>query len=115
MTEEERAEVEAVEEMTEEMSKNEGGTTIMAAPSSINYSDTPLDAVQIQILRKLLHGESVRDIIKENRLMTSMVADAINEALFDEIGDTVLSCEDDVLSLVDDYRNDLAQLLGEKT
>ena len=42
-----------------------------------------------------------------------IVADAINEAMFDEIGDTVLSCEDDVLSLVDDYRDDIAQLLGE--
>ena len=45
--------------------------------------------------------------------MPSMVADAINEAMFDEIGDTVLSCEDDVLSLVDDYRDDIAQLIGE--
>ena len=62
---------------------------------------------------QLLLGEPVRDIIKENRLMPSMVADAINEALFDEIGDTVLSCEDDVLSLVGDYRDDIEQLLGE--
>ena len=44
--------------------------------------------------------------------MPSIVADTINEALFDEIGDTVLSCEDDRLSLVEDYCDDLAQILG---
>lgn len=86
----------------------DASSTAQAAPP-----DLPLDAVQIQILRRLLSGESVRDIIKTNRLMPSMVADAINEAMFDEIGDTVLSCEDDALSLVDDYRDDIAQLLGE--
>ena len=75
--------------------------------------DIPLDAVQIQILRILLRGESVLKIVKKNRLMPSMVADAINEALFDEIGDTVLSCEDDMLSIVEDYRDDISQMLGE--
>lgn len=75
--------------------------------------DIPLDAVQIQILRILLRGESVLKIVKKNRLMPSMVADAINETLFDEIGDTVLSCEDDMLSIVEDYRDDISQMLGE--
>jgi hypothetical protein len=35
----------------------------------------------------------------------------INEALFDDFGDTVLTCEDDRLSLVEDYRDDLALML----
>ena len=92
---------------------SEAVAPVMDVPSESDHPDLPLDAVQVQILRRLLRGEPVRDIIKENRLMPSMVADTINEAMFDEIGDTVLSCEDDVLSLVDDYRDDIAQLLGE--
>ena len=118
LTEEERAEMEATEEVAEEAvngetpaeksAKDTDGSALAGRP------DLPLDAVQIQILRGLLRGESVREIVKGNHLMPSMVADAINEAMFDEIGDTVLSCEDDALSLVDDYRDDLAQLLGEK-
>ena len=32
--------------------------------------------------------------------------------MFDEIGDTILVCEDDQLSIVEDYREDLARLLG---
>ena len=119
LTEEERAEMKTdettTEETAEDTTKAESASTLMDAPAppSAVPPDLPLDAVQIQILRGLLRGESVRDIIKTNRLMPSMVADAINEAMFDEIGDTVLSCEDDALSLVDDYRDDIAQLLGE--
>ena len=50
--------------------------------------------------------------MKTEHLMPSMTADAINEALFDEIGDTVLLCEDDRLLLVDDYIEELKQILG---
>ena len=46
--------------------------------------------------------------------MPSLVADAVNEALYDEIGDTVLNCEDDELALVEDYREDLWRMLGGK-
>ena len=44
-------------------------------------------------------------------MLPSLTADMINEALFDDIGDTVLICEDDKLSLVEDYRDDLALML----
>ncbi len=75
-------------------------------------SDLPLDAVQLQILRTLLAGQDPGPLIRANHLMPSIVADAVNEALFDEIGDTVLLCEDDRLLLVDDYIEDLIQILG---
>lgn len=111
----EAAENEAEEEAANGEAVSEKAARVMDAPAppSAVPSDLSLDTVQVQILRRLLHGESVREIIKENRLMPTMVADAINEAMFDEIGDTVLSCEDDALALVDDYRDDIAQLLGE--
>ena len=44
--------------------------------------------------------------------MPAMTADMINEALFDEFGDSVIDCENDTLSLVEDYREDLIRLLG---
>ena len=75
-------------------------------------SDLPLDPTQLQILRALMEGRDPSDIIRENHLMASVAADAINEALFDEIGDTVLLCEGDRLLLLDDYIEDLMQLLG---
>ena len=75
-------------------------------------SNLPLDPVQVQILRALLEERDAAEILKAHHLMPSMTADAINEALFDEIGDTVLLCEDDQLLLVDDYIEELEQILG---
>ncbi len=85
-----------------------------AAPSAAENetSDLPLDSVQTRILRALLEGRDASGIMKTEHRMPSMTADAINEALFDEIGDTVLLCEDDHLLLVDDYIEELRELLG---
>ena len=44
--------------------------------------------------------------------MPSMVADTINEALYDEIGDIVLECDGDSLTIVEDYLEDLEELTG---
>ena len=74
--------------------------------------DSPLSPVQREILTALLSGNSPEGILKRERLLPSIAADEINEALYDEIGDTVLLCMDDRLLLVDDYREDIAFLLG---
>lgn len=68
--------------------------------------------MQIQILRCLLKGESVQGLIRENHLLPAIIADTVNEVFYDEIGDTVLLCENDSLYLVDDYREDVEQLIG---
>ena len=73
--------------------------------------ELPLDPVQIRILLRLLRGSSPADIIREHHLMPSLIADAVNEAMYDEFGDTVISCDDDELSIIDDYREDLAHML----
>ena len=59
-----------------------------------------------------MEGGDAAEIIKANHLMPSIAADAINEAFFDEIGDTVLLCEGDALALVEDYVEDIEQILG---
>ena len=43
--------------------------------------------------------------------MPAVVADSINEAFFDEIGDSILDCDGDRLSLVEDYVEDVRLLL----
>ena len=70
-----------------------------------------LDDTQAQILLSVMRGEPVAGMIREKALMPSVVTDAINEALFDEIGDNVLMCEGDEITLVEDYREDLELLL----
>ncbi len=44
--------------------------------------------------------------------MLSVVADTINGALFDEIGDNVLEEDGDTLAVVEDYREEILQLFG---
>ena len=75
------------------------------APSS-------LDGFQVRVLRLLLAGSSPDGLLREQHRMPSLVADEINEALMDEIGDTVVLCEGDRLLLVEDYLTELTQLLG---
>ena len=50
--------------------------------------------------------------MKARRLMPSIVADTINEALFDVFGDNVLDCDGDVLLAVEDYQEEILQMLG---
>ncbi len=71
-----------------------------------------LDSLHLSIVEALLLGETADDMIKESRLMASVAADRINEAFFEEIGDNILECEDGRLSLVEDYREDVRELLG---
>lgn len=86
-------------------------------PASVKPSpkEVPgLSVLQADILQALLRGEEVGDILQAHRLMPSLAADAINESLFEKIGDTVLLCENDTLSLVEEYREELLQLLEGK-
>ena len=84
----------------------ESGSAGETAPGILS----PQDAA---IVRSLLNGGYPAEIISENHLMPQVVADRINEALFDDVGDSVIECEDDRLSLVEDYIDDITLLIGE--
>ena len=87
------------------------------APAPAEPQDTAeiagLDSIHTQILAEIMRGGAVTELIKEHHLMPSVVADAINEALFDEIGDNVLTYDGNEIELVEDYRLDLEDLLGD--
>lgn len=74
--------------------------------------DDSLDGMQIQLLRMLLRGEPVQELITTQHGMPSVIADAINEALFDFIGDTVVECDGKTIILVEDYRDNIIGILG---
>ena len=65
-----------------------------------------------EILRAVLSEGGAGALVRELHLTPSLAADAVNEALFDEFGDNVLSCEDGVLVPVEDYREELERMLG---
>ena len=43
--------------------------------------------------------------------MPSIVADRLNEAFYDDIGDNIIELDGDRLTLVEDYREDLCSLI----
>ena len=72
-----------------------------------------LDSLHAHILYLLVHGQSPAKLIRDNRLMPSVAADTINDALMDMIGDSVVEADSgDEITLVEDYREEAAQLLG---
>jgi hypothetical protein len=67
---------------------------------------------QMNIVNLLLAGGNVIEYAASNHLMLAIEIDAINEALYDEIGDTVIEFDGDTPELVEDYIDDIKQILG---
>ena len=59
-----------------------------------------------------MEGGSPDAIIRERHLMPSVVADSIKEEFFGDFGDSVVSSDGGSISLVDDYKEELAEMLG---
>ena len=106
LTDEERAETEAIAAAPEP----EPVLAPEPEPSGVN-----LDQTDRALLLALLAGRETGPILKAAHRMPSIAADAVNEAFFDEIGDTVVLCEGDALVLVEDYIEDIQRLLGGNT
>lgn len=75
----------------------------------------PLDNDQVQILKMILKGESVKQNLKSLNKMAEVVADSLNEILFDEIGDNAVECTGDDIVLIEDYREDIERIIGGKS
>ena len=95
---------------TEILSPDAGHTEILSLDAA-HAEILSLDAVHAGILLALMRGEPVADLIRSGHLMPSVVADTINEAVFDEIGDNVLMCDGEEITLVEDYREELEQII----
>ena len=100
------------DEIDETEETGECGTEKVSVPAGEEADVSALPAVLIRILRELLDGGDASERIRESRLMPSIAADEINEALFDAIGDAVVLCEGDRLFLAEDYIEELEQILG---
>ena len=71
-----------------------------------------LDEAHLTILQTLLRGETAEGQISAAHLMPALVVDTINEAFYDEIGDNILEYDGNEISLIEDYREDVAAILG---
>ena len=71
-----------------------------------------IDSLHAEILSALIRGEFAEERIRYHHLMPAIVTDTINEAFFDEIGDNILECDGDTITVVEDYKEDVEALLG---
>ncbi len=69
------------------------------------------ESARLHVLRMLVRGASVRDALRSRGIMPEVFADSLNEALFDELGDSAVLCAGGDLTLVDDYREDVMRIL----
>lgn len=73
-----------------------------------------LSDIERELLRRLLDGTPTADLFGPGTPMESVVVDALNERLFDEVGDAVVEFGDDGHPrLVEDYEADVRTLLGD--
>ena len=75
--------------------------------------DTPLDPDEYFFLHALLYGEEWRSRLKERHIQLSMLADGINEKMMDLIGDTVIEFAGDTPEIIEDYTEDLREMIPE--
>lgn len=118
LTEEERQlEAEEAEKNTSESNKqaSESSAAEEKLAKDIDESaasDLGLDENEEQLLLALFSGQPYQDFLRQRHLLLSVVVDQINEKIFDEIGDAVIDCDGQKAKIVEDYRSDLADLLG---
>lgn len=85
------------------------------APADIGRENPlpQLDVVHMEILKALLEDDAARvqTLLQTGFLMPAVVTDAINEALYDWIGDNALECDGNRIVLAEDYMEDVRSIL----
>lgn len=76
-------------------------------------NDTPLDENEYRFMQCLLYGGDCNEAAKAAGTMPSLLADVINEKLFDTFGDTVLDLSGGEPAVIEDYEEELKGMISE--
>ena len=82
---------------------------ISEAVSEVN-DESPLDSDEKLFIKALLYGRDTNAAAKSCGKMVSILADSINEKLFDLFGDTVIDFSADSPELIEDYTDELREM-----
>lgn len=85
-------------------------------PSSASYETDPLPDLsefRWELLKAIAAGDSVCALLAQNHLMPEIEADALNEALFDFVGDNAVECTGNDIEAVEDYLEDINEIIQE--
>ena len=73
-----------------------------------------LTEIEEEYLRAVMEGLSavkIKEIVQKSRKMESVLVDSINEKMYDVIGDSVLEEGAEGYSFVEDYREEVEELI----
>ncbi len=73
----------------------------------LSAEDTLLDQTEYTFMHCMLYGESFDLLLKQKKIMLSVIVDSINEKLFDMFGDTVIIFDGDTPEIIEDYEDQL--------
>ncbi|MCD8242007.1 MAG: hypothetical protein LUD73_06480 [Lachnospiraceae bacterium] len=71
----------------------------------------PLSGDELRFTQLLLYGGDLQSFLLENHLMASVLAETVNEQLYDEFDDTVIEFDGNTPVLVEDYLDDLKGMI----
>ncbi|WP_295152830.1 TerB N-terminal domain-containing protein [uncultured Ruminococcus sp.] len=74
-------------------------------------NDTPLNDGEYKFMQALLYGGDVGAAAKEAGTMPSILADSINEKLYDTFADTVIEFDGDAPVIIEDYEEELKGMI----
>ena len=84
-----------------------------APPASAPVSeDSLLTPLEVQFLQCLFDHTSCEVLCRKHGQMPSVVAEQINEKLFDQFADTVILFDGDTPELIEDYADDLKGMIA---
>ena len=82
----------------------------ISSPAPENGSG--LNRLELGFLRCLLRREPYEAFLRSHGAMASILADAINEKLFERFGDVVIDCSDDRPRVLEEYEEELKGVIG---
>ena len=101
------------DQLEEIFMEEEDGTTEAEDTVSLQPGLIELTKMQSRVLKMLLKKENKEAyrMLADNHIMPEIFADALNELLFEEIGDTTVECVNDQLILSEYYTEEISGML----
>ena len=88
------------------------GSSSMTPSVAASAAPCGLTTSELAFLRALLDGDDAAAKAAVGAGMASLMVDAVNEKLYDEIGDAAIEFDGDTPQLVEDYRPDVEELFS---
>ncbi|MCC8104373.1 MAG: TerB N-terminal domain-containing protein [Clostridiales bacterium] len=83
-----------------------------ALPSAEHYEGAfPLSGDELRFMHLLLYGGDLPGFLSETHRMASILAESVNEKLYDTFADTVIDFDGDTPVIVEDYLDDLKGMI----